>query len=61
MRSNTRMLVKKIIKKVEAKVEAEERPLIGRKVWGTLTTAIVSLEAKQLAQVANIDNPAASP
>ena len=51
MRSNTRMLVKKIIKKVETKVEAEERPLIGRKVWGTLTTAIVSRAAKQLAQV----------
>ena len=42
MRSNTRMLVKKIIKKVETKVEAEERPLIGRKVWGTLTTASTS-------------------
>ena len=61
MRSNTRMLVKKIIKKVETKVEAEERPLIGRKVWGTLTTAIVSRAAKQLAQVANIDNPAGIP
>ena len=50
MRSNTRMLVKKIIKKVETKVEAEER------VWGTLTTTNVSRAAKQLAQVANIDN-----
>ena len=55
---NGRGVLKKIIKRIEAKCPVEEKANAGRLVWSSVTTAVISRAAKQLARVAQADNPA---